>query len=159
MPLKSSKNDRDIQSIHSAPKMRSTGLEMAKNQGLDSVHQNKKIKIKNFERRQRRDMLAYTGMPLCPKGVRFSAFLSVTNMSLFVAYIAKPPTKPPRGCCGGCCGGCCYTTTGAGLLLWGLLLRGCCCYGNKRREMGRAGCDPRTGNGCERSQITHNFHK
>ena len=44
-------------------------------------------------------------------------------MSLFVAYIAKPPTKPPRGCCGGCCGGCCYTTTGAGLLLLG----GCCC--------------------------------
>ena len=81
-------------------------------------------------------------------------------MSLFVAYIAKPPTKPPRGCCGGCCGGCCYTTTGAGLLLlWGLLLRGCCCYGNKRSETGRAGCDPRTGNGGERSQITHNFHK
>ena len=53
-------------------------------------------------------------------------------MSLFVAYIAKPPTKPPRGCGGGCCGGCCYTTPGAGLLLlWGLLLRGCCCYGNK----------------------------
>ena len=34
--------------------MRSTGLRMAKNQGLDPVHQNKKIKIKNFERRQRR---------------------------------------------------------------------------------------------------------
>ena len=51
--------------------MRSTGLEMAKNQGLDSVYQNKKIKIKNFERRQRRDMLAYTGMPICSKGVRF----------------------------------------------------------------------------------------
>ena len=41
--------------------MRSTGLEMAKNQGLDSVYQNKKIKIKNFERRQRRDMLTYRG--------------------------------------------------------------------------------------------------
>lgn len=28
--------------------MRSTGLEMAKNQGLDSVYQNKKIKNKKF---------------------------------------------------------------------------------------------------------------
>ena len=28
--------------------MRSTGLEMAKNQGLDSVHQNKKNKNKKF---------------------------------------------------------------------------------------------------------------
>ena len=46
-------------------------LKMAKNQGLDSVAQNKKIKIKNFERRQRRDMLVYTGMPLYAKGIRF----------------------------------------------------------------------------------------
>ena len=51
--------------------MRPTALKMAKNQGLDSVSQNKKIKIKNFARRQRRDMLAYTGMPLYAKGVRF----------------------------------------------------------------------------------------
>ena len=48
--------------------MRPTALKMAKNQGLDSVPQNKKIKIKNFERRQRRDMFAYRGMPLCEKG-------------------------------------------------------------------------------------------
>lgn len=41
--------------------MRSTALKMAKNQGLDSVCQNKKIKIKNFEIRQRRDMFAYRG--------------------------------------------------------------------------------------------------
>ena len=44
--------------------MRPTALKMAKNQELDSTLQNKKMKIKNFERRQRRDMLAYTGMPL-----------------------------------------------------------------------------------------------
>ena len=61
MPLKPSKNDRDIQSIHSAPKMRPTALKMAKNQGLDSVLQNKKIKIKNFARRQRSDVLADRG--------------------------------------------------------------------------------------------------
>ena len=61
MPLKSSKNDRDIQSIYYAPKMRPTALKMGKNQGLDSVSQNKKKKIKNFERRQRRDMFAYRG--------------------------------------------------------------------------------------------------
>lgn len=67
MPLKSPKNDRDIQSIHSAPKMRPTALRMAKNQGLDSVYQNKKIKIKNFARRQRRDVLAYTGTPHQPR--------------------------------------------------------------------------------------------
>lgn len=51
--------------------MRPTALRMAKNQGLDSVLQNKKIKIKNFERRQRRDVLAVRGMPLHAKGVRF----------------------------------------------------------------------------------------
>ena len=51
--------------------MRPTALEMAKNQGLDSVSQNKKIKIKNFARRQRRDMLSYTGMPLYANGARF----------------------------------------------------------------------------------------
>ena len=47
--------------------MLSTGLEMAKNQGLDSVYQNKKIKIKNFERRQRRDMLTYRGGRVCKR--------------------------------------------------------------------------------------------
>ena len=41
--------------------MRPTALEMAKNQGLDSVCQNKKIKIKNFARRQRSDVLADRG--------------------------------------------------------------------------------------------------
>lgn len=50
--------------------MRSTGLEMAKNQGLDSVYQNKKIKIKNFERRQRRDMLTYRGGAGLQKGIK-----------------------------------------------------------------------------------------
>lgn len=48
MPLESSKNYRDIQSIHSAPKMRPTALKMAKNQGLVSVCQNKKNKNKKF---------------------------------------------------------------------------------------------------------------
>lgn len=54
--------------------MRSTGLEMAKNQGLDSVHQNKKIKIKNFERRQRRDMLTYRGGGGSAKGYKNKTF-------------------------------------------------------------------------------------
>lgn len=80
-------------------------------------------------------------------------------MSLFVAYIAKPPTKPPRGCCGGLLRGLLLHHYGGGAAATrGLLLRGCC-YGNKRSETGRAGCAPRTGNGCERSQITYNFHK
>ena len=102
MPLESSKNDRDIQFIYSVPKMRPTALKMAKNQGLDSACQNKKIKIKNFARRQRRDVLAYTGMPLYSKGVRFrrSCPLPIrTFLWRIAARLADGPTdrhqRPP----------------------------------------------------------------
>ena len=50
--------------------MLSTGLEMAKNQGLDSVYQNKKIKIKNFERRQRRGYVDILGGAGLQKGIK-----------------------------------------------------------------------------------------
>ena len=64
--------------------MRSTGLEMAKNQGLDSVHQNKKIKIKNFERRQRRDMLTYRGGGGSAKGYKIKRF---AKGYIFLKYV------------------------------------------------------------------------
>ena len=90
--------------IHYAPKTLSTALEMAKNQGLDSVCQNKKIKIKNFERRQRSDVLAYRGDTPTNHGGPFSAFWSATNTDLFVTYAARladGPTdhhqRPPTG--------------------------------------------------------------
>ena len=88
MPLKSSKNNRYIQSIHSAPKMRSTGLEMAKNQGLDPVYQNKKNKNKNkkFREKAAEGHVGVYGDAPMPKRCPFPASLSVTNMSLFVAY-------------------------------------------------------------------------
>lgn len=86
MPLKSSKNNRDIQSIHSAPKMLSTGLEMAKNQGLDSVYQNKKNKNKKFREKAAEGHVGVYGDAPMLKRCPFSASLSVTNMSVFVPY-------------------------------------------------------------------------
>ena len=143
--------------------MRSTGLEMAKNQGLDSVYQNKKIKIKNFERRQRRDMLTYRGGGGSAKGYKIKRF---AKGYIFLKYVPicgvyrEAPNEAPAGLLRGLLRGLLLHHYGGGAAATrGLLLRGCCCYGNKRSETGRAGCDPRTGNGCERSQITYNFHK
>ena len=126
MRLKPSKNDRDIQSIHSAPKMRPTALKMAKNQGLDSVSQNKKNKNKKFREKAAEGHVGiYRDAPIC-KGRPFPAFRSATNTDIFVTYRAKPSTKP-RG-----------SATG-------LLLRGCsrllpaapgCCCGYGRSETG-----------------------
>ena len=135
MPLESSKIYRDIQSIHSAPKTLSTALEMAKNQGLDSACQNKKIKIKNFERRQRRDVLADRGDAPYTKRVEntpFTGMRDLSNMSLFVAYVPKLNEAPA----GAAAGAAAMPLRGAGLLL-----RGCCC---KRGEMKRSGA----GGGC-----------
>ena len=71
MPLKSSKNDRGIQSIYSAPKMRPTALEMGKNQGLDSASQNKKNKNKKFREKAAEGHVGVYGEALCSKGIRF----------------------------------------------------------------------------------------
>ena len=149
MPLKSPKNDRDIQSIHSAHKMRPTALKMAKNQGLDSVPQNKKNKNKKFREKAAEGRVGiYRDAPIC-KGHPFLAFRSAKKTDIFVTYIAKTneaPNEAPRGCCGGLLRGCCTPYGG------GLLLRGCCCCGNGRSETGRAGCAPRTGGTGERPQ-------
>ena len=96
MPLKSSKNNRDIQSIHSAPKMRSTGLEMAKNQGLDSVYQNKKNKNKKFREKAAEGHVGVYGDAPMLKRCPFSAFLSVTNMSVFMTYRGKADRRADR---------------------------------------------------------------
>lgn len=89
MPLKSSKNDRDIQFIHSAPKMRPTALEMPKNQGLDSVCQNKKNKNKKFREKAAERCVGGWGDAPMRKGRKIAPVTGtrgVFNMSLFVAY-------------------------------------------------------------------------
>ena len=101
MPLKSSKSNRDIQSIHSAPKMRPTALKMAKNQGLDSVLQNKKNKNKKFrEKAAERHVSIYRDAPM-RKGKKITPNTGtrcVSNMSLFVTYGITPnKVPPPRG--------------------------------------------------------------
>ena len=80
--------------------MRSTGLEMAKNQGLDSVHQNKKIKIKNFERRQRRDMLTYRGGAGLQKGIKIKRFARGYRFLKYVPICGvyrEAPNEAPAG--------------------------------------------------------------
>lgn len=66
--------------------MRSTGLEMAKNQGLDSVHQNKKNKNKKFREKAAEGHVGVYGDAHMLKRCPFPASLSVTNMSVFVPY-------------------------------------------------------------------------
>lgn len=122
MPLKSSRSDRDIQFIHSAPKMRPTALKQAKNQGLASIPQNKKIKkIKNCGIWQRSDVFGYRGGRVRKRGRKIAPFTGTRggfNTSVFMPYVTKPP-RSPRG-------------TAAGGAAAGLLLRpygggGCCC--------------------------------
>ena len=138
MPLESSKNDRDIQSIHSAPKMRPTALEMAKNQGLDSVLQNKKNKNKKFrEKAAEGHVVVYRDAPIC-KWRPFLTFRSAKKTDIFVTYIAKT-NEAPAGSAAGLLRGCCCAPTGAGLLLRG------CCYGYGRSETGAGGLLPVNG--------------
>ena len=94
MPLKPPKSNRDIQSIHSAPKMRPTALKMAKNQGLDSVSQNKKNKNKKFrEKAAEGHVGVYRDAPIC-KGRPFPAFRSATNTDVFITYAARLADGP-----------------------------------------------------------------
>ena len=103
MPLKSSKNNQDIQSIHPAPKMRPTALEMAKNQGLDSVQQNKKNKNKKFSEKAAERCVGVWGDAPTSHGGPFPWRWSATSTDVFITYAARladGPTdrhqRPPR---------------------------------------------------------------
>ena len=82
-------NDRDVQFIHSAPKMLSTALKMPKNQGLDSIPQNKKNKNKKFrEKAAERRVSGYGGGGYA-NGLEIDPFTGMRvsiNMSVFVTY-------------------------------------------------------------------------
>ena len=77
--------------------MRPTALKMAKNQGLDSVSQNKKNKNKKFREKAAEGRVGiYRDAPIC-KRRPFPAFRSAKNTDIFVTYIAKLNEAPPRG--------------------------------------------------------------
>ena len=81
--------------------MRPTALKMAKNQGLDSVLQNKKNKNKKFrEKAAERCVDGYGDAPI-RKGRKIAPNTGtriVFNMSLFVPYVTTPNKAPtPSG--------------------------------------------------------------
>ena len=86
MPLKPSKSNRDIQSIYSAPKMRPTALKMAKNQGLDSVSQNKKNKNKKFREKAAEGHVGVYGDAPTNHSGPFPWCWSTTISDVFVTY-------------------------------------------------------------------------
>lgn len=70
--------------------MRPTALKMPKNQGLDSVYQNKKNKNKKFREKAAEGRVdGYRDAPI-PKRCSIPAFRSSTNTDLFVTYADGP---------------------------------------------------------------------
>lgn len=76
--------------------MLSTALEMAKNQGLDSVCQNKKNKNKKFREKAAEGHVGVYGDAPIPKRRPFPAFRSSTNTDLFVTYRGKADRRADR---------------------------------------------------------------
>ena len=138
--------------------MLSTALEMPKNQGLDSVSQNKKNKNKKFREKAAEGHVGIYGDAPMRKGQKIAPVTGtrcVFNMSLFVAY-TRNPTKPPRGLLRGLLRGLRHPYGGGGCCCGG------CCYGNGRSEAGGRGLQPVNGerarwsgrwSGGERSEI------
>lgn len=127
--------------------MRYTALKMAKNQGLVSVSQNKKIKNKKFRDKAAEGYVGISGGGRVRKRGRkivpFTGTRGGFNTSVFVPYVTKPPRSPRGRTAGGAAAGllrgCCYVPTGAGAAAAGLLLRG------RAQRSGAGGLRPANG--------------
>lgn len=125
--------------------MRSTGLEMAKNQGLDSVHQNKKNKNKKFREKAAEGHVGVYGDAPMPKRCPFFGVLVRYQYVPICGVYREAPNEAPAGLLRGLLRGLLLHHYGGGAAAMGAAAAGLLLLWEQAKRNGAGGLRPANG--------------